>query len=190
MKKLILVVVTMLFSFNVFAAENTTTQPTEASIKELLKVMDVQALLESMRGQLQNAMKNSVQQALQGKQPTPAQQQSIDKMSEKLVALFKENMNWEYMESMYIRVYQQSFSQAEVNSMLKFYRSPEGQAVVKKMPLVTQSTMSEVQKQMGTIMPQMQQVMREGMQEIQAAGNEGHAEPAPATGSPATQPAH
>lgn len=188
MKKLMILLMTMLFSLNAFSAETTTPPPTEASIKELLKVMQVQSILDGMRGQLQGAMKNAVQQVLQGKPATPEQQQRIDKMSEKLVTLFKENMNWEYMEALYVRVYQQSFNQAEVNSMLKFYRSPEGQAVVKKMPLVTQSTMSEVQKQMGTIMPKMQQVMHEGMQEIQAAGN---AAPAtPAAGGAAAEPAH
>jgi len=190
MKNLMIILVTMLFACTAFSAETAPATPTETSIKELLKVTEIRSLLDGMMGQLNGVMKNATQQALQGKPPTPAQQQGIDKMSEQLVELFKQDMNWKYLESLYVHVYQQTFTQAEVNSMIKFYSSPEGQAVVKKMPMVTQATMSEMQKRMGTLMPKMQQILHDGMQEIQAAGGEKHDEPAPAAERPTTQPVH
>jgi len=42
------------------------------------------------------------------------------------------------------------------------YRSPAGRAMVRKMPLLMSKAMTAVQQQMGDVMQQMQQVVKEG----------------------------
>jgi hypothetical protein len=52
--------------------------------------------------------------------------------------------------------------------MIKFYKSKGGQAVIKKMPLVMQSTMGNVQAQMSTIIPKIQKIQQDAFEEVKA----------------------
>jgi uncharacterized protein len=127
------------------------TKPSEQSIKELLRVTESRKLLDSIMGQMDNFMKSSMQQAFKGRTMTPKEQKLIDDMQSKMIAIFKQEMNWEMLESLFTQIYRDSFTQQEVDGMLVFYKSPSGQAVIKKMPLVMQNTMTEMQKRMGPI---------------------------------------
>ncbi len=53
----------------------------------------------------------------------------------------------------YIRLYQETFDQDEVESLIHFYKSPAGQAFVKKMPILTQKTMAMTQSQLQSLLP-------------------------------------
>jgi hypothetical protein len=68
----------------------------------------------------------------------------------------------------YLKIYADSFSQAEVAGMLSFYRSPVGHAVVQKLPLVMQNTMTSMQQRMAALVPKIQQLAQEPAAEIKA----------------------
>ena len=142
-------------------AAQSTTPASEASIKELLNVMGARQLVDSMLPQLQSMMKNTTQQALHGQTPTPEQQKVLETMQNKVMTIYKEQMTWEKLEPMYVRIYQATFSQSELDGMLGFYRSPAGQAMVKKMPLALQNSMTEMQKLMTPMMKAIEDAARE-----------------------------
>jgi hypothetical protein len=52
--------------------------------------------------------------------------------------------------------------------MITFYKSNAGQAVIKKMPVVMQSTMANVQAQMSSIMPKIQKIQQEAVEQVKA----------------------
>jgi uncharacterized protein len=160
MKLKVIAVLSMLIYAGVCAAQ-ATTPASEASIKELLKAMEARQLIDNILPQLQGMMQNSMQQALQGKAPTPEQQQVFDKMQTSVMSIYKEQMDWAHMEPMYIRIYQSTFTQSEIDGMLVFYRSAAGQAMVKKMPLAVQNTMTEMQKLVGPMVQKIQEAARE-----------------------------
>lgn len=142
----------------------------EASIRQLLAVTQTQKLLDGMRAQFDSLMNNAVQQALQGKSPTPRQQQAIESMKSRMVAVMQAEVAWAKLEPMYIRLYRESFSEEEVAGMLSFYRTPAGQAVIHKMPTLMQKTMLEVQKMISVATPQMQKIQDQFVAEMNAAG--------------------
>ena len=111
-------------------------------------------------------MKNAMQQALQGQTVTPKQQKIIDDMQTKTVAVLKEELNWESLEPLYIQIYSESFSQEEIDGMLAFYETPAGQALIKKMPVVMQKSMVEMQKRMGTLMQKLQKIQQDALGEL------------------------
>jgi hypothetical protein len=84
------------------------------------------------------------------------------------MALFKQELEWNRLEPLYIRVYQQSFTQQEIDGFISFYRTPVGQALVKKMPVVLQQTSNEMQSRMTPMMQRIQQMQQEVIAEIQA----------------------
>lgn len=141
----------------------------DSSIKQLLDVTQSRKLVDGMRAQFDSLMNNSIQQALQGKTPTPKQQQAIANMRNKMVAVMQGELAWEKLEPMYLRLYKESFSEEEIVGMLSFYKTPAGQAVINKMPVLMQKTMLEVQKMVSGAAPQMQKIQEQFVTEIKAA---------------------
>lgn len=146
------------------------TPASEASIKELIAVTEAKKLIDGIKGQVDTMMNNSLQQTLAGRAPTPEQQQAITKMKGRMVELIQNELSWEKYEQMYLRIYKDLFSEEEIAGMLDFYRTPAGQAVVRKLPLLTQKIMLETRSMMSSMMPQMQKIQEEFVADMKAAG--------------------
>ena len=84
------------------------------------------------------------------------------------MALMKELLDWKKLEPIYVRIYQKTFTQQEIDGMIAFYKTSAGQAVISKMPAAMQNTMDEMQGLMAPVMEKMQR-----MQQEVAAGDKG-----------------
>jgi len=164
MKKLIAIAGICLISVTAFAE----TKPSDASLNELLTITDSQKLIDSMWPQVEGMMNNAAKQALGNTTLNSEQQKVMQDANAKIAAVFKEEFGFEKLKPMMIGIYKESFSQEEVDGMLKFYKSKAGQAVIKKMPLVMQSTMTNVQAQMSVIVPKIQKIQQEAIDEVKA----------------------
>lgn len=164
MKKLLALAGIMFVSISVFAE----TKPSDSSLEELLTITDSQKLIDSMWPQMDTMLKNSAKQAL-GETTLSAEQQKIsDATNEKMAIIFKDEFSYEKLKPMFIKIYKESFSQEEVDGMVAFYKSKAGKAVIKKMPVVMQSTMANVQAQMTHIIPKLQKIQDDSVAEIKA----------------------
>lgn len=150
---------------NGFAADQ---PPTEASIKQLLEVGQAHKLTDAMMAQMDGLMKQAMQQAAQGQRLSSKIQKDIERRHAEIMGAVKEVLDWNKLEPMYVRVYQKSFSQQEVDGLLAFYKTPTGQAVLNKMPVVLQNTTTEVQQMMQPMIQRMQRMQQEVVAEIQA----------------------
>ena len=144
--------------------------PSEASIKELLELSQAKKLIDSVMTQMDGLMTQTIQQATQGQEVPPKVQKDINKRQAEVVGLMKELLDWKKLEPMYLRVYQKTFSQQEVDGMIAFYKTPAGQAVIAKMPAVMQNTMDEMQQMMGPVMQKMQRMQQDVVAEMKAVG--------------------
>jgi hypothetical protein len=142
--------------------------PTEASIKQLLEVAQARKLVDSVMKQMDNLMEQSIAQATQGQKISPKVQKEIDARRADVTATMKELLDWAKLEPMYVRVYQKTFSQQEVDGMIVFYKTPAGQAVIGKMPAVMQNTIEEMQRTMGPVMQKMQKLQQDVVAELKA----------------------
>jgi hypothetical protein len=149
---------------SVVAAEG----PSEASVRELLAVMDSRKVIENTLGQVDAMMQASIKDALQGKTLTSDQERILADMRARMLALLNDAMQWEVLEPMFLDVYEKSFSQKEVDGMIKFYKSETGRAVIAKLPAVLQHTMGLMQNRMAAMMPQLQQIQRETVAQLTA----------------------
>lgn len=157
------------------------TVPSDESIRQLLVVTDARKLVDDMTTRMDAQLRGSVQQTLQGKPVTAQQQKVIDNMIEKIVAILRQELAWDSLEATYIRIYRDSFTQEEIDGMLELYKTPAGQAMVKKMPIVMQRSMAELQLRMGPMMQKLRTVQLEAMAELKAQ---------PAQGAPRTTLPH
>jgi uncharacterized protein len=140
--------------------------PGDASIHQLLEVMQAQKLVDSMTGQLNGMMLKSAEQANGGAPLGADEQKIVERGVGKLSDLIKQQMSWPQLEPMMIDIYRKSFSQKEVDDLLVFYRSPSGQAVIQKMPVVMQQSMAASQAKMQAIVPQMRQIDADMVKEL------------------------
>jgi hypothetical protein len=141
----------------------------EDSIRRLLEATQVRKLLDDIRAQTYALMNDIADQAMRGRPPNARQQAAIARMKEKMIDVMQAELAWEKMEPLYLRLYQETFSEEEVASMLAFYSTPAGKALVLKMPALVQKTMHEVQTMVSSMAPKMQQIEREFVDELKAA---------------------
>lgn len=135
-------------------------------MRQLLEVTQSRKLMDGMMSQIDSSMQLGMKQALAGNTPTGEQQAVLDEMRQKIVALMQQEMRWDVLEPKFIAVYRQSFTEQEVAGMLAFYKTPAGQAVITKMPLVMQHTMATMQELMGSMMPKLQAIQSEARQKL------------------------
>jgi hypothetical protein len=148
-----------------FAADN---PPSEASIKQLLEAGQAHKLLDAMVGQMDAYMKQAMQQATQGQRITPEIQKDIERRQTEMMTAMKEVLDWNKLEPMYVRIYQKSFTQGEVDGLIAFYKTSTGQALLSKMPVVMQNTLNELQQMMQPMMQRIGRMQQEVVAEIQA----------------------
>ncbi len=113
-------------------------------------------------------IRTSSKQAMQGRTVTPERQAVLDRMQAKMEAALDEMLNWDALQAMYLRTYRASFTQDELDGMMAFYKTSAGQAMIKKMPLVMQNVMGEMQGMMKPMQVKMREIQRETMEELQA----------------------
>jgi uncharacterized protein len=138
----------------------------EASLKELLEVAKARKVLDSMLEHVDKVMKQAMQEATGGKPVSAKVQKHIDKLEADLKAVFKEECSWEKMEPIYLRIYQKSLTQQEVDGMIAFYKTPAGKAVMDKMPIILQNSVEEMKQMMGPMMQRLQRMQQEVMAEM------------------------
>jgi hypothetical protein len=150
------------------AAQAADTVPTETSIRELLAATHVQKMLDQMIPEIDSMMQKSMAQAMSGETISPDAQKLIDESRTNAVAMMKENFSWNKMEPLYIRVYQKSLTQEEVDGMIALYQTPAGQAMINKMPIIMKNSMAEMQRMMGPMMQRLQESQQKLVAEIKA----------------------
>ena len=164
MKRLTALLATLLIGTSAHAAP-----PSTASVDELLSVTRSEKLLASVQQNLDTAVRNAMAQSLQDKSLTPRGQKVMDNFMHEYMGIMKEELSWDRFKDTYARIYSETFTQEEVDGLLAFYRSPAGQAMIDKMPLVMQKSMALTQERMGPLVQRLQAALKKATEEAQAA---------------------
>jgi hypothetical protein len=138
----------------------------DASIRQMLELTNAQQMIAGMKGQMSTMMNTAMQNATRGVPLTPERQAIIDRMAAKMSAVTADMLNWDDLLPIYMRTYRDSFTQDEIDGAIKFYKSAAGQAYVKKLPLVMQNVMREMQGILKPAQDKMLAIQKETMQEI------------------------
>ena len=138
----------------------------DASIRQMLELTNAQQMIAGMKGQMSTMMNTAMQKATRGVPLTPERQAIIDRMAAKMSAVVADMLSWDDLLPIYMRTYRDSFTQDEIDGAIKFYKSAAGQAYVKKLPLVMQNVMREMQGILKPAQDKMLAIQKETMQEI------------------------
>ena len=138
--------------------------------EELLNVMNVPDSIEksfAMMKQMIPAQTEKIMQAT-GQTNMPS---NVSSQTDKMMDMMTQALSWDKMKDDYITLYAETFTEDEMKGMIAFYKSPAGQAFIKKQPELMKRSVELSQKKMLKLMPQIQALTQKMAQET-ASGNQ------------------
>ncbi len=124
----------------------------KTQIEELLGLLNIDKMTEQALAQLPQQIKSMAPSGDPG-----MAQEFLDKMT----PIIRDRMSYAKLRPEYVRIYSEVLTEDEVSASLRFYKSPEGQSLLKKMPQLMNRSMEVGQKAFADLMPEIQRVMQE-----------------------------
>ena len=124
-------------------------------IEQIFKVTKVEETQQRVFDQIQSMMLSQVNSKAGASQ----------ELTKRLMDLVAQKMSWQKMKPVYIQLYDETFTEEDLDGMLRFYESPAGKAMLDKMPVLMSKTMALVQQQMQELMPDIQKTTRDYMEQ-------------------------
>ena len=159
------------------------TPPSAKSVLQLLQVTHTHQIFENAGAQMDATMGKSMRAAMQ-MQLNPEQEKIVDESQARLLAVIKDALSWSTLEPALVQAYQSTFTQEEVNAMLKFYDSPLGQSVGAKLPTVNQQMTQLTQQRMQSVIPRIIEMQKDMGERLKAAASAAPAQASPAQVAP------
>jgi uncharacterized protein len=145
--------------------------PSDASLHEMMKVMQVEQMLNQLLAQMDvgmaQGMDQALRQSLQGKELTDDQKRRIERTRQETMAAIREEMSFAKLKDLYLQVYRETFTQEEVNAITAFYRTKAGQALVEKTPVAMQKAGTLMQSRIQPLMQRLNDVQQEMLRDLQ-----------------------
>jgi len=146
----------------------------QTSIEDLLRLTQAENAAFNMRHQLDHQVLELIDKMAQGKsadQLNAAQNQAIEHFKSQINQLFDENLSWGKVKEFNSRVYTESFTEAEIEELVDFYKTPLGQKMLTKMPVIIEATTRNTKAQLEIMLPRLEQIGQQFAREFAQAGN-------------------
>ena len=134
-----------------------------AKIHELLKLTKVERTLLQVQQQSLDQIKSNAFQQMFPVNLTPNQKAQVDSLADKVAAIMAKALNWSDLEPQYTKIYAEMFTEQQIDDLLAFYRSPTGQVIVEKTPLLIKESTAIVQQRMASVNPDLQALLKDFM---------------------------
>ena len=163
----------LMLSLPVFALRASAQELTKkAKIERIMTLTEADAMADQVLNQMKAAMKDQmfsramkdqrfsgVMESMAASRVPPAVitlvrakvQETLDRIVDRVFDPFKGVVS--KVHPQVVKIYDDNYSDEEINGMLAFYESPTGRAVTEKMPLVTSQSMAAAQAEMKNLAP-------------------------------------
>jgi hypothetical protein len=128
-----------------------------AKIEEMIRLTHADRMIQQMTDQIK-----TMQAAQLSKMDIPAdERQAAGELQQKILALVSDRLSWDKAKPVFVKVYSDTFTEQEIGAIVEFYKSPAGQAMLEKMPLLIQRSMAVGQQLMGDLAPEIKRMTEE-----------------------------
>ncbi len=147
-----------------------------AKIQEMFGLMHIDRLMSQI---MDNVAKqaSALTTRMSGGQTSPETEAKLDDFRKQLLAKIDTQIGWKTLEPTYIDLYAQTYTEDEIDSILAFYKSPAGTALLAKTPELTAKSTQIVNGRMAQIQPEIVQMLQDF---VKANAPAKQATPAPA----------
>jgi hypothetical protein len=128
----------------------------QAKVKELFALMHMDHTLDRMRSAMEQQVQATARNAPGTEQMTREKKKMQQEFVDNSMKVVDENFGWTVLEPAYVKLYADTYTEAELDGILAFYKSPAGQAMLTKTPQLSAGVMEIVHGHMGDFQPKMQ----------------------------------
>jgi hypothetical protein len=136
-----------------------------AKIEEMLKLTHVDQLMDQMIAQMQPMMDeqmNKMEEQLKGSVGLPPEAKGMSaEFGRRMLAWLQQKLSWEKMKPIYTKIYSETLTEEEIDGAIAYYRTPAGQSMIKKMPVLMQKSMSLMGDMMNDMIPEFTKIAEE-----------------------------
>ena len=126
-----------------------------SKIEEMFRITKVDRVQEQVMDQLRGAFGNMFEQP-----GVPAEaKESRKELEDEVWGIIKKRISFAKMKGDYVRIYAENLTEEEVDSILAFYKTPGGLAMLEKLPILMKRGMEIGQAQMKDVGPEIQQAV-------------------------------
>lgn len=136
-----------------------------ALIGEMLALTKADALIQAVLEQQRGAIREQMQQTIDSNRQLQPYAQDLEPLvaeyEGKTLELLRKTLDWTSLKPQLVAIYEDVFSEEELAGVVAFYRTPAGQAFLRKMPDLMSRTMQTVQQEVQVMVPEMQRLTTE-----------------------------
>jgi hypothetical protein len=158
-----------------------------AKAEEMLTLTKTDSLMSSQLGALRDRVNQLATEQSGPITKTPAQKKLTDDYLKQVQGVTDDEVGWTKLRPIVIQAYADSFTDAELDGIIAFYKTPAGQAIVTKTPDLSNKTMSLVQDRIKDMQPKLAQMTEDYATKMKAT-DAPPATASPAKAAPATAP--
>ena len=134
-----------------------------AKVHEFFKVAKLDQLSAQIMKQAMDQVNSGLMQQMLGVKLTAEQQQQADELKAKISAVLTNALGWEKLEPEYTKMYAAAFTEQQMDDILAFYKSPTGQAMIEKNPMLLQESSALAQQRMSDVTPEVEKLIKDFM---------------------------
>lgn len=153
----------------------------QAKVKELFATMHMDHMLDQMMSSIQKEVQTMTEHTQSAQSMTPEQKKLTQDFMDKAMKIVTDSVGWTVLEPDYVKLYASTYTEAEIDGILAFYKSSVGQAMLAKTPELSTGGMQIVRGRMASFQPKIQALQQDYVKQLAAAD--------PAMKAPAKEPA-
>jgi len=140
-----------------------------AKVEEFFRLAKMDQMLEQSLNLTMNQVKSEAFRQTIGVKVPPEQTKIFENFQDQVTKLISSVMSWNALKPEFIKLYSDAYTEAELDDILAFYKSPTGMSMVAKTPALMAKASLTTQKQMAVLAPELQKLMKEFVAQVEAS---------------------
>lgn len=130
-----------------------------AKVTEMLNLLHIDRTMDQLMNIFEQQAIAASNAKMTGQGANADQKARVDAFQKQLFEFIESQISWKAMQSDYVDMYAQTFTEDEIDGILAFYKSPAGVAMIAKTPELTSKASLMAAKKMLTIKPEIQKMV-------------------------------
>ena len=125
--------------------------------KEIMEVTKVREMLDQMKGQAEQIQHQVLAQFNIPQEKMPMMVDFQNRLNDKIFEI----MSYDEMEKEFLELFTSTYTLEELKGLAAFYKSPVGQSLIEKQPILMEKAMRMSQKRIQLLIPEIQRMTAE-----------------------------
>jgi hypothetical protein len=153
-----------------------------AKANEVMVILHTQPMVHNISETLKKKIADAADQ-IAGPAPTESGKAKVVDFEKKANQIIDAQLGWETMQARFTDIFAKNFTEEQLDSIIAFYKSPAGVALLETMPTVNDQMTQFGNSQITALQPQLKQLFEDFQKSVAAAA------PAAPASAPAEKPA-